>query len=216
MKLDKIFITLFTCFFITFTFTSCDNDEDNNNSFEAKATEYIGTYQIESIWWSGNSLDFDLDDKYRNELTSEIQNYPNYSIKNNITIVSFDKNTQKDIPCLRINANLPYPDFKNKDSKIVLSSIKYLPQNFSIKNTRELAAPFEISSHKLNVNDTTELFLSNISEINIENINKKELKVRVKCIMFDLSKGKQEENYLHYIFKKNDSITVLNQQGTTM
>lgn len=211
MKLDKKIITLFTFFFVTFAFISCDNDDDNNNnSFEAKATEYIGTYQIESIWWSGNSLDFDLDGKYRNELTSEIQNYPNYNIKDNIATISFGKNTKEDIFCLLINTNLPYPDFKNKDCKIALSSIKYLSQSFSIKNTHELSAPFEIGSHKLNINDSTELFLSNISEINIENINKKELKVRVKCIMFDLSKSKQEENYLHYIFKKNDSITVLN------
>lgn len=202
MKFNKILITIFAFFLSVFVFTSCSKEENDNTPFDTKAVEYVGEYQIESIFWSGNSLDFDLDGKFHNELTNELRNLPNYNIKEYITVISFEKEARTDSSYLQINADLPYPDFRKKNEDITLSSVNYVSQNFTIKNVRDLIAPFEIKPNVLNLTDSSELFLSNISEVNIESINKEEIKIRMKCKMFDLTKNKQEENYLHYCFRK--------------
>lgn len=202
MKSNKILITIFAFLLSVFVFTSCSKEENDDSSFDAKAIEYVGEYQIESIFWSGNSLDFNLDGKFHNELTNELTNFPNYNIKEYITVISVEKEARKDSSYLQINANLPYPVFRKKNEEITLSSINYVSQNFSVKNVRGLIAPFEIKPNVLNITDSSELFLSNISEVNIESINKEEIKIRMKCKMFDLTKNKQEENYLHYCFRK--------------
>ena len=202
MKFNKILITIFAFFLSVFVFTSCSKEENDNTPFDTKAVEYVGEYQIESIFWGGNSLDFDLDGKFHNELTNELRNLPNYNIKEYITVISFEKEARTDSSYLQINTNLPYPDFRKKNEDITLSSINCVSQNFTIKNVRDLIAPFEIKPNVLNLTDSSELFLSNISEVNIESINKEEIKIRMKCKMFDLTKNKQEENYLHYCFRK--------------
>lgn len=202
MKSNKILITIFAFLLSVFVFTSCSKEENDDSSFDTKAIEYVGEYQIESVLWSGNSLDFNLDGKFHNELTNELTNFPNYNIKEYITVISVEKEARKDSSYLQINANLPYPDFRKKNEEITLSSINYVSQNFSVKNVRGLIASFEIKPNVLNITDSSELFLSNISEVNIESINKEEIKIRMKCKMFDLTKNKQEENYLHYCFRK--------------